>query len=161
MDAATTQALDAQIAGRADIAGILQSPTARGRAYISHATDEPGTSSAIPTAQQLDPAPNHITAVRTRHGQLGEQPGQRSIERNPMARPGLMSELYASVDVRRELNLCWPPISPERLLRDLYANPQRLADKGLAPAPGSPERTAQRPWPAGRCSSRPSRSRSG
>lgn len=60
----------AQIAGRADIAGILQSPTARGRAYISHATDEPGTSSAIPTAQQLDPAPNHVTAVRTRHGKF-------------------------------------------------------------------------------------------
>jgi hypothetical protein len=60
----------AQIAGRADIAGILQSPTARGRDYIAHGTDEPGTTSQIPTAQQLLPAPNHITAVRTQHGKL-------------------------------------------------------------------------------------------
>jgi arylsulfatase A-like enzyme len=60
----------AQIAGRADIAGILRSPTAPGRPYISHATDEPGTSTALPTAQQIKPAPNHITAVRTRHGKL-------------------------------------------------------------------------------------------
>jgi len=60
----------AQIAGRADIAGILQSPTAKGRPYIAHATDEPGTSTAIPSIQQYRPAPNHITAVRTAHGKF-------------------------------------------------------------------------------------------
>jgi arylsulfatase A-like enzyme len=60
----------AQIAGRADIARILQDPTARGRSYIAHATDEPGTSSTVPTAQQVRPAPNHITAVRTARGKL-------------------------------------------------------------------------------------------
>jgi hypothetical protein len=59
-----------QIAGRADIAGILQSPTAKGRPYIAHATDEPGTSATLPTAQQIRPAPNHITAVRTQHGKF-------------------------------------------------------------------------------------------
>jgi arylsulfatase A-like enzyme len=60
----------AQIAGRADIAGILGNPKAAGRPYIAHATDEPGTSSLLPTAQQLDPAANHITAVRTPHGKF-------------------------------------------------------------------------------------------
>jgi arylsulfatase A-like enzyme len=60
----------AQIAGRADVAQILQDPTARGRSYIAHATDEPGTSSTVPTAQQVRPAPNHITAVRTARGKL-------------------------------------------------------------------------------------------
>lgn len=60
----------AQIAGRADIAAILRDPRAPGRAYIAHATDEPGTTSALPTAQQADPAPNHITAVRTARGKL-------------------------------------------------------------------------------------------
>jgi arylsulfatase A-like enzyme len=60
----------AQIAGRADIGAILQSPTAKGRPYIAHATDEPGTSSTLPTAQQIRPAPNHITAVRTQHGKF-------------------------------------------------------------------------------------------
>ena len=59
-----------QIAGRADIAGILANPKAAGRPYIAHATDEPGTSSQLPTTQQLDPAPNHITAVRTTHGKF-------------------------------------------------------------------------------------------
>ena len=60
----------AQIAGRADIAAILRDPTAKGRPYIAHATDEPGTSATLPTAQQLRPAPNHITAVRTQHGKF-------------------------------------------------------------------------------------------
>jgi arylsulfatase A-like enzyme len=60
----------AQIAGRADIAGILANPKAAGRSYIAHATDEPGTSSQLPTTQQLHPAPNHITAVRTTHGKF-------------------------------------------------------------------------------------------
>jgi hypothetical protein len=60
----------AQIAGRADIASILQNPRARGRSYIAHATDEPGTSSSVPTAEQIRPAPNHITAVRTAHGKF-------------------------------------------------------------------------------------------
>jgi arylsulfatase A-like enzyme len=59
-----------QIAGRADIAGILRDPRAPGRPYIAHATDEPGTSSVVPTTQQVKPAPNHITAVRTPHGKL-------------------------------------------------------------------------------------------
>jgi arylsulfatase A-like enzyme len=60
----------AQIAGRADIAAILGNPRAAGRPYIAHATDEPGTSSLVPTAQQLDPAANHITGVRTPHGKF-------------------------------------------------------------------------------------------
>jgi arylsulfatase A-like enzyme len=60
----------AQIAGRADIAAILADPKAKGRPYIAHATDEPGTSSKLPTTQQVAPAPNHITAVRTTAGKL-------------------------------------------------------------------------------------------
>jgi arylsulfatase A-like enzyme len=60
----------AQIAGRADIAAMLSNPRAPGRAYIAHATDEPGTSERLPTVQDLRPAPNHITAVRTRNGKF-------------------------------------------------------------------------------------------
>jgi arylsulfatase A-like enzyme len=60
----------AQIAGRADVASILTNPQARGRPYIAHATDEPGTTDQIPTAQQVRPAPNHITAVRTERGKF-------------------------------------------------------------------------------------------
>ncbi len=60
----------AQIAGRADVASILANPRARGRDYVAHATDEPGTTDRIPTAQQIRPAPFHITGVRTQHGKF-------------------------------------------------------------------------------------------
>jgi len=56
---------NAQWAARADIAAICQNPKAPGRAYIAHATDEPGTSPAVPSPQQVKPAPFHITMVRT------------------------------------------------------------------------------------------------
>ena len=39
----------------------------------------------------------------------------------------LISDLRDSVDVRREVNLCWMPITPEQLIADLFANPSRLA----------------------------------
>jgi arylsulfatase A-like enzyme len=61
---------NAQIASRADIAAICQNPKAPGRGYIAHATDEPGTSPAVPSPQQLNPAPFHITEVRTPHGKI-------------------------------------------------------------------------------------------
>jgi len=61
----------AQLASRADIASICQNPSAPGRAYIAHATDEPGTTPALPSPQQAKPAPFHITGVRTPHGKIG------------------------------------------------------------------------------------------
>jgi arylsulfatase A-like enzyme len=60
----------AQIAKRADAAAILTNPTAPGRPYIAHATDEPGTSPKVPTSQQKAPAPFHITGVRTPRGKI-------------------------------------------------------------------------------------------
>lgn len=42
------------------------------------------------------------------------------------SRPELINALRNSADVRRELNLCWMPLSPQRLLRDLYADPSAL-----------------------------------
>ena len=52
----------------------------------------------------------------------------RGVEVDDDSRPGLMAELYESIDVRREVNWCWAPITPERLVRDLYALPARLAE---------------------------------
>ncbi len=52
----------------------------------------------------------------------------RRVDLEPETRAGLMAELYASVDVRREVNWCWAPIGPERLLRDLFAEPERLGE---------------------------------
>lgn len=52
----------------------------------------------------------------------------RGVDVDDEARTSLLAELYAAPDVRRELNLCWGPIGPERLLRDLYARPERLGE---------------------------------
>ena len=51
-------------------------------------------------------------------------------------RPTLEADLRASPDVRREVNLCWMPLTATGLLADLYARPDRLA----AAAPGLTER---------------------
>ncbi len=63
----------AQIAGRASIAAALKDPTATGRRYIAHATDEeailPEQISGTPDAVPYD-APNHVTMVRTRLGKI-------------------------------------------------------------------------------------------
>ncbi|WP_375492433.1 HelD family protein [uncultured Jatrophihabitans sp.] len=52
----------------------------------------------------------------------------RGTELDEETRSGLLAELYESPDVRRELNLAWGPIGPQRLLRDLFADPARLGD---------------------------------
>lgn len=76
----------------------------------------------------------------------------RGVDVDDESRSGLTAELYAAPDVRRELNLCWPPITPERLLRDLYAIPERLAE--AAPRLSRDERALLRrergaPWTPG------------
>ena len=60
----------------------------------------------------------------------------RGTELDPETRNDLLALLYESADVRREVNWCWAPITPERLLRDLYANPDYLepAARGLTGA---------------------------
>lgn len=40
----------------------------------------------------------------------------------------LIGDLRDARDVRREVNLAWMPLTPERLLSDLYADPGRLAE---------------------------------
>jgi DNA helicase IV len=42
-------------------------------------------------------------------------------------RQELLAELRASVDVRREINLCWMPLAATSFLAKLLASPQRLA----------------------------------
>jgi DNA helicase IV len=51
-------------------------------------------------------------------------------------RADLLADLRASKDVRREINLTWMPLTPQRLLEDLFADPRRLAEAApqLSPA---------------------------
>lgn len=46
------------------------------------------------------------------------------------SRVDLTADLRDSRDVRREVNLCWMPVTPEQFVRDLFADPIRLAALG-------------------------------
>ncbi|WP_432482739.1 HelD family protein [Kineococcus esterisolvens] len=41
-------------------------------------------------------------------------------------RDDLLTELRESVDVRREVNLCWMPLTPQKVLAGLYRDPEQL-----------------------------------
>jgi DNA helicase IV len=54
-------------------------------------------------------------------------------------RGSLEADLRASKDVRREVNLCWMPLTATGLLEDLYARPDRLARAAPHLSPGERE----------------------
>ena len=61
----------------------------------------------------------------------------------------LLGDLRDSPDVRREVNLCWMPLTPQRVLADLWADPRVLA--AAAPRLSGRERellarSPQEPW---------------
>jgi DNA helicase IV len=60
-------------------------------------------------------------------------------------REDLVAELRDSADVRRELNLTWMPLTPEQLLRDLFASPEAL--EACAPDLAPEERSLLRRQP--------------
>jgi DNA helicase IV len=69
------------------------------------------------------------------------------VELDPDNREALMADLRDSPAVRRAVNLCWMPLTPQRLLTQLYADPDRLA--AAAGHLGPRERAAlQRPLDA-------------
>ena len=49
-----------------------------------------------------------------------------NIELSADHRDELLDDLRSSPDVRRELNLCWMPVTAGKLLRDLFADPAAL-----------------------------------
>jgi DNA helicase IV len=61
----------------------------------------------------------------------------------------LLADLRDSPDVRREVNLCWMPLTPEQVITELWANPRVLAAAGprlSARDREALERTAGEPW---------------
>ena len=46
----------------------------------------------------------------------------------------LVADLRGARDVRREVNWCWPPVLPEKLIRDLYADRDVASAAGLGDA---------------------------
>jgi len=59
--------------------------------------------------------------------QLATAQGLRRDDVDAETRRDLEAELRASPDVRREVNLCWMPLSATGVLADLWARPERLA----------------------------------
>jgi DNA helicase IV len=51
----------------------------------------------------------------------------RGLDREGEDRADLLAELRSEVAVRREVNLLWMPLTPQGLVADLYARPDRLA----------------------------------
>jgi DNA helicase IV len=96
------------------------------------------------TIIRLDPAPVRQARDRARRsgaphnqarvafvaeilrGLLKQLAAARGTEVDAESRGDLMGALYESRDVRREINWCWAPITPQRLLRDLFADPAHL-----------------------------------
>ena len=73
----------------------------------------------------------------------------RGVDLDAESRAGLRAELYESIDVRREVNLCWLPLTPQQLLRDLFARPERLGEAGRSLSRREREllrRDRQAPW---------------
>jgi DNA helicase IV len=75
--------------------------------------------------------------------------GARDIPLDEENRADLLVELRESRDVRREVNLCWMPLTPFTVVRGLYARPDRLAQ--AAPGLSTAERALLRrepdaPW---------------
>ncbi|HEV2887234.1 MAG TPA: AAA family ATPase [Jatrophihabitans sp.] len=68
------------------------------------------------------------------------------IDLDADTRPELINALRTSADVRREINLCWMPLTPERLLRDLYADPEALAPLLSAAERRALHRPRSAPW---------------
>jgi arylsulfatase A-like enzyme len=124
----------AQIAGRADIAGILRSPTAKGRPYIAHATDEPGTSPKVPTAQQAVPAPFHITGVRTPHGKFARyafwKDGTSEIDESKPVQYEAYD--YSTEGGRLEIENVYGKRGPRRSDAALVRRLERLLDRAVA-----------------------------
>ncbi|MDQ1738757.1 MAG: hypothetical protein QOE53_409, partial [Pseudonocardiales bacterium] len=88
--------------------------------------------------------PHNVARVRFAGDLLERLAGRLAkalkIDLDADTRPELINALRTSADVRREINLCWMPLAPERLLRDLYADAEALA--GLAPRWSAADRQA-------------------
>jgi DNA helicase IV len=66
----------------------------------------------------------------------GELAGTLGLDPSPETRADLLDDLRESADVRRELNLCWLPLVPERLLTDLFSRPSDLVAAAPDLTPG-------------------------
>ncbi|MDM7832042.1 AAA family ATPase [Cellulomonas sp. MW9] len=155
----------AEIKGRASMAAVIaravrdrqRVPAQAATARIDGIAVEirPGdVASAINRARRQHRPHNQarVTFVRDMLGRLADQyAAQLGWEVQPDERAEIIGELRADRDVRVALNLAWMPLTPQKLLADLYAKPWRLAS--AAPDLTERERAllardADAPWTA-------------
>ena len=105
---------------------------------------QPADVAAARHRAQLSRKPHNAARLRFVNDLLGKLAirfaAALNTELDDDTRGELMNALRLSPDVRREVNLCWLPITPEKLLRDLYAEPDRL--RAVAPRLTEAERRA-------------------
>ncbi|GAA3695268.1 AAA family ATPase [Arthrobacter ginkgonis] len=77
--------------------------------------------------------------------QLQEKLEESSGTGNSVDRSYLIEDVRSSRDVRIALNLCWMPLTPEKLIEDLFARPEQLA--AAAPQLSEAERLVLRRAP--------------
>ncbi|WP_123371332.1 AAA family ATPase [Cellulomonas sp. PhB150] len=91
-----------------------------------------------------------VTFVRDMLGRLADQyAAQLGWDVQPDERQEIIGELRGDRDVRVALNLAWMPLTPQKLLSDLYSRPWRLesAAPDLTPAQRALlARDADAPW---------------
>ncbi|HEX5225919.1 MAG TPA: sulfatase-like hydrolase/transferase, partial [Solirubrobacteraceae bacterium] len=109
------------IAGRADLAALLADPSAPGRDFVLHATDETVTEYAIePYAAN---APLHVAAIRTPRAKFAAYTHWEHHSTDPIAR-GTEVELYdyTTAGGRLEVeNVAGRSLAEEALRRELHA----------------------------------------
>ncbi|MFE7509089.1 HelD family protein [Promicromonospora sp. NPDC057488] len=119
-----------------------------GHDFVIHPRD---VADAIARARRTHKPHNLARAsfVRDMLGRLADQ--YRDFDGTPLSsedRASVVEDLRSDRDVRVALNIAWLPITPERLVSDLYAKPHRLAEAApelsererrlLAREPGAP-----------------------
>ncbi|GAA2178210.1 AAA family ATPase [Arthrobacter parietis] len=156
----------AELKGRLDMAGVIKQAVAnRQRIPAENRKLNVEGTTLILTPRQVRRARDRARATGKPHNearttfvkimlrelteQLTEQLEESSGAGNTADRSYLTEDVRTSRDVRIALNLAWMPMTPEKLLRDLYAKPAQL--EAAAPHLSDAElellyRTEDAPW---------------
>jgi len=120
-----------------------------GRTVVVRPSD---VSQAIARARRLHRPHNlaRVAFVRDMLGRLASQyVEQLAFDVPPDERGEILEELRTTREIRIALNLAWMPLTPEKLLSDLYAKPWRLESAAPQLTPRERallERPADAPW---------------
>ncbi|MCW3033024.1 MAG: sulfatase [Solirubrobacterales bacterium] len=125
----------AQIAKRADIASIAHNPTAKGRPWVAHVTDETTVEELSYTYSFANQAPHHVAAVRTQSAKYAVYSPWKhgTIEVDPLDQDFELYD-YSTAGGRSELgNVAGSPSSLRTQMTALHS--KAIANEVRAPLP--------------------------